>query len=73
MVMLLLTLLGLRLRARQASLLAEELLKSSNNPEAIRVVYNKFKSAISYKPTIATVLSAEVRPWQCSRLSMLEH
>jgi F-type H+-transporting ATPase subunit gamma len=43
----------------QASLLAEEVLKT--NPDAIRVIYNKFKSAISYKPTIATVLSAEVR------------
>lgn len=43
----------------QASLLAEEVLKS--NPDAIRVIYNKFKTAISYKPTIATVLSAEVR------------
>lgn len=39
----------------QASLIAEELLK--HQPEAIRVFFNKFQSAISFKPTVATVLS----------------
>ena len=52
-------------------MLSEDLLKSQ--PDAIRIVFNRFVSAISYKPTIATVLSAEVRPqppfhfpvWEC--------
>ncbi len=47
-------------RTLQASMIAEELLKQS--PEAIRVIFNKFRSAISYKPTVATVLLGEVRP-----------
>jgi len=29
--------------------------------DAARLIYNRFKSAISYKPTIATVLSPDVR------------
>lgn len=41
----------------QCSLIAEEILK--HNPEAIRIVFNKFRSAISFKPTVATVLSPE--------------
>jgi F-type H+-transporting ATPase subunit gamma len=41
----------------QASIIAEEVLKQ--NPEAVRIVYNKFRSAISFKPSVATVLSAE--------------
>lgn len=43
----------------QASLIAEDLLKS--NPDVVRVIFNKFRSAISFKPTIATVLLPEVR------------
>jgi len=40
-----------------ASMLAEDLLKC--DADVTRIVYNRFVSAISYKPTIATVLSAE--------------
>lgn len=29
--------------------------------DAARLIYNRFKSAIAYKPTIATVLSPDVR------------
>jgi F-type H+-transporting ATPase subunit gamma len=29
--------------------------------DVVRVLFNKFHSAISFKPTMATVLSAEVR------------
>jgi hypothetical protein len=43
----------------QASLIAEELL--AHNPDAIRIVFNKFRSAISFKPTVATILSPEVQ------------
>lgn len=46
-----------RVTFAQASLIAEELLK--NNPDVVRVVYNKFRSAISFKPTVATVLLPE--------------
>lgn len=41
----------------QASLIAEEVLRE--NADAVRVLFNKFHSAISFKPTMATVLSAE--------------
>jgi len=41
----------------QASMIAEEVLAAK--PEAVRVIFNKFRSAISYKPTVATVLGAE--------------
>lgn len=47
----------IRVTFAQASLIAEELLKS--NPDVVRIVYNKFKSAISFKPTLATVLMPE--------------
>lgn len=40
----------------QASLIAEEVLKQQ--PDAVRVLFNKFYSAISFRPTVATVLSA---------------
>ncbi len=40
-------------------MIAEELLK--HNPDVVRILYNKFKSAITFKPTIATVLMPEVR------------
>lgn len=43
----------------QASLIAEQLLQ--HNPEVVRLVYNKFGSAISFKPTVATVMLPEVR------------
>lgn len=42
----------------QASLIAEEVLRE--NADAVRVLFNKFHSAISFKPTMATVLNAEV-------------
>lgn len=41
----------------QASLIAEELIRT--NPDVVRILFNKFGSAISFKPTYATVLSAE--------------
>ncbi|KAK3236401.1 hypothetical protein CYMTET_43199 [Cymbomonas tetramitiformis] len=41
-----------------ASLIADELLKIDT--DATRVVFNKFKSAISFIPTMSTTLSAEV-------------
>ncbi|KAG1656022.1 hypothetical protein FOA52_005650 [Chlamydomonas sp. UWO 241] len=41
----------------QSSMIAEELLKY--NPGAVRVLFNKFGSAISYKPTVSTVMSPE--------------
>ncbi|KAG2483139.1 hypothetical protein HYH03_017985 [Edaphochlamys debaryana] len=46
-----------RVTFAQASLIAEELLKQ--NPEVVRVLFNKFRSAISFKPTLATVLNPE--------------
>lgn len=39
-------------------MIAEEILR--NRSDAVRILYNKFHSAISFKPTMATVLSAEV-------------
>lgn len=48
----------LRVTFGQASLIAEEVLKS--NPEAVRVLFNKFRSAIAFKPTVATVLTPAV-------------
>lgn len=42
----------------QASLIAEELMK--NSPDAVQVLFNKFRSAIAFKPTIATILTPEV-------------
>lgn len=46
-----------RVTFAQASLISEELLK--HNPDAVRVVFNKFHSAISFKPTVSTVLTPE--------------
>eukprot|EP00879_Flechtneria_rotunda_P000681 GHRR01000798.1.p1 GENE.GHRR01000798.1~~GHRR01000798.1.p1 ORF type:complete len:329 (+),score=98.96 GHRR01000798.1:106-1092(+) len=46
-----------RVTFSQASLVAEEILRQ--NADAVRVLFNKFHSAISFKPTMATVLSAE--------------
>lgn len=42
----------------QVCSVAEEILKTEY--DAVRVIFNKFQSAISYKPTIATVLSPDV-------------
>lgn len=42
----------------QASLIAEEVIREK--ADSVRVLFNKFHSAISFKPTMATVLSAEV-------------
>ena len=42
----------------QISAIAEELLKTEY--DACRIVYNKFGSAVAFKPTIATVLSPDV-------------
>lgn len=38
--------------------IAEDLLKTEY--DALRIVYNQFGSAVSYRPTIATVLSPDV-------------
>ena len=43
----------------QVCYIAEELLKTEF--DACRIEYNRFISAISFKPTIATVLSPDVR------------
>ena len=43
--------------AAQASTIAEELLKTEY--DAARLVFNRFQSAISFKPTITTVLSPD--------------
>ena len=47
-----------RNQSLQASSVSEELMKTEY--DAARLIYNRFKSAISYKPTIATVLSPDV-------------
>lgn len=47
----------LRMTFAQASGVAEEVLKTEF--DAARIIYNRFKSAIAYKPTIATVLSPD--------------
>lgn len=46
-----------------AGLIADSLLKTEF--DAARIIYNKFKSAISFQPTVATVLSAEVYEKRC--------
>lgn len=43
----------------QICAISEELLKTEY--DAMRIVYNRFGSAVSFKPTIATVLSPDVR------------
>ena len=42
----------------QASSIAEEILATEY--DATRIIYNRFFSAISFKPTIATILSPDV-------------
>jgi F-type H+-transporting ATPase subunit gamma len=44
----------------QVSAVAEDLLKTEY--DAVRIIYNRFVSAISFKPTIATILSPDVCP-----------
>lgn len=46
------------LRMSQAGMIADEVLKTKF--DVTRIVFNKFKSAISFQPTLATVMSAEV-------------
>ena len=41
----------------QASAISEEVLKTEY--DSVRLLYNSFKSAISFKPTICTILSPE--------------
>jgi len=48
----------------QASLIAEEVLRE--RADSVRILFNKFHSAISFKPTMATVLSAEALDRQLS-------
>ena len=43
----------------QACYLAEEVLKTEY--DAARIIFNRFVSAIAFKPTISTVLSPDVR------------
>lgn len=50
----------------QASGVAEELMKTEY--DVARLIYNRFRSAIAYKPTIATVLSPDVRGPLCTLL-----
>ncbi|KAL6755332.1 F1F0 ATP synthase, subunit G, mitochondrial [Haematococcus lacustris] len=56
-----------RVTFAQASLIAEELLKT--NPDVVRIVYNKFRSAISFKPTVATVLMPDLIEKQANEAS----
>lgn len=57
----------LRVTFPQASLIAEQIL--ATNPNAIRIMFNKFRSAISFKPTLATVLTAEALESQLAETS----
>ena len=41
----------------QVSAIAEELMKTEY--DAVRIIFNRFSSAISFKPTVATVLSPD--------------
>eukprot|EP00494_Astrolonche_serrata_P012722 UN12830 len=43
----------------QVAVLADDILKNVEY-DAIRVVFNKFQSVISFRPTLATILSPEV-------------
>ena len=42
----------------QASAVAEEVIKTDY--DAARIIFNRFQSAIAFKPTIMTVLSPDV-------------
>uniref|UniRef100_A0A7S3RAQ1 ATP synthase subunit gamma n=1 Tax=Dunaliella tertiolecta TaxID=3047 RepID=A0A7S3RAQ1_DUNTE len=50
----------------QASLIAEELLKQNPEAEVFRILYNKFVSAIAFKPTVATVMMPNVMERQAT-------
>jgi F-type H+-transporting ATPase subunit gamma len=43
----------------QIAVLADDILKNVEY-DALRVVFNRFESVISFKPTLATILSPEV-------------
>lgn len=43
----------------QVSVIADDILKNVEF-DALRVVFNKFQSVVSYLPTVSTVLSPEV-------------
>lgn len=45
-------------------MVCEDILKQE--ADVVRIVYNRFVTAISYKPTVATILSAEVRARTCA-------
>ena len=45
----------------QVAVLADDILKNVEY-DAIRVVFNKFQSVISFQPTMSTILSPEVSP-----------
>lgn len=47
------------LKTFQVSVLADDILKNVEF-DALRIVYNKFESVVSFIPTVATVLSPEV-------------
>jgi hypothetical protein len=53
----------------QACGVAEELLKTEF--DAAHLIFNRFKSAIAYKPTLATVLSPDVSGWLYDNLPVL--
>ena len=53
----------------QICAISEELLKTEY--DAMRIVYNRFGSAVSFKPTIATVLSPDVS--LCALVCMYHH
>lgn len=45
----------------QVAVLADDILKNVEY-DALRVVYSKFESVVSFVPTVSTVLSPEVIP-----------
>jgi len=53
-----------------AGLLADHILKTEF--DATRIIFNKYKSAMSFLPTVATVLSAEVYEKRCEATGMVD-
>ncbi|MEW5309380.1 MAG: hypothetical protein WDW38_001274 [Sanguina aurantia] len=51
----------------QASLIAEELL--THSPTAIKIIFNKFGSAVSFMPTVSTVMTPDVMEKQLNEPS----
>lgn len=49
----------------QVYALEDDILKNVEY-DALRIVFNKFRSVISFQPTMATVLSAEVTSYLCN-------